>query len=181
MWGGLEGFLNLGVDIRAAHSGPALFLGGRLKPHLDPQLLADVLNLRVDLGDFRLIPLPLRHQGGQVIPGNEGKLGLKFALLVFNDFVDVDHGEVVDVLKSGNQAAEYSVEFSFQLLSFSPAADEVEQSAPKVGVVEVGEGVFKLDFVFSSGFSNLGGGGHWLFYSSNEFFRFSYGNTNLFS
>ena len=48
------------------------------------------------------------------------------------------------VLKAGNQAAEYGVEFNFQLLSFSPAAEEIEQSAPKVGVVEVGEGVFEL-------------------------------------
>jgi len=41
----------------------------------------------------------------------------------------------VYVLKAGNQAAEYGVEFNFQRLSFYAAAKEVEQTAPKVGVV----------------------------------------------
>lgn len=67
--------------------------------------------------------------------------------MVFDDLVDVAHGVVFYVLKAGYQAAEYGVKFNFQLLSFSPAAEEVEQSAPKLGVVEVGEGVFKLDLV----------------------------------
>ncbi len=64
--------------------------------------------------------------------------------MVFDDLVDVAHGVVFYVLKSGNQASGCGVEFNFQLLSFSPAAEEVEQSEPKVGVVEVGEGVFEL-------------------------------------
>ena len=61
------------------------------------------------------------------------------------------------VLKAGNQAAEYGVEFNFQLLSFGAAAEEVEQSAPKVGVVEVGEGVFELGFTVKKIFSDLCG------------------------
>jgi len=51
---------------------------------------------------------------------------------------------VVDALETGNQAAEYGVEFNFQLFSFYAAAEEVEQTAPKVGVGEIGEGVFEL-------------------------------------
>jgi len=42
---------------------------------------------------------------------------------------------VVDALETGNQAAEYGVEFNFQRLSFYAAAKEFEQTAPKAGVV----------------------------------------------
>jgi hypothetical protein len=65
-------------------------------------------------------------------------------VLHFDNATSFAYGVVFYVLKSGNQAAEYGVEFNFQLLSFSPAAEEIEQSAPKVGVGKVGEGVFEL-------------------------------------
>ena len=58
-----------------------------------------------------------------------------------NDFIDVAHGEVVDVVKAGDQTREYGVEFNFQLLSFRAAAEVDEQAAPKVGVGKVGKGV----------------------------------------
>ena len=89
-----------------------------------------MLNLRVDLGDLGLIPLPLSHEGCEVVARDEGELGLKVALLVFDDLVDLAHGEVVDVLKAGDQAREYGVEFNFQPLIFRTAAEEVEQAAP---------------------------------------------------
>jgi len=39
------------------------------------------------------------------------------------------------ILETGIQAAEYGVELNCQLISFGAAAEEVEQTAPKVGVV----------------------------------------------
>ena len=91
-------------DVRTPHPSSPLFPRCRLQPHVDPQLLADVLNLCVDLGDLGLLPLPLSHEGCEVVARDEGELGLKVALLVFDDLVDVAHGEVVDVLKAGDQA-----------------------------------------------------------------------------
>ena len=108
-----------------------------------------MLNLCVDLGDLGLIPLPLSHEGCEVVARDEGELGLKVAPLVFDDLVDVAHGEVVDVLKAGDQAREYGVEFNFQLLSFRAAAELIEQTASQKGIGKVGKGVFNLDFVIS--------------------------------
>jgi hypothetical protein len=65
----------------------------------------------------------------------------------------------VDILKAGNQAVEYKVEFDYQLLSFRATAEVSEQIALQVGVGKVGKGVFNLEFVISLGFSNLGGCG----------------------
>jgi len=58
--------------------------------------------------------------------------------------MDVAHGVVIAVLKARNQTREYGVQFSFQFLSFRAAAEVDEQAAPKVGVGEIGEGVFEL-------------------------------------
>ena len=63
-----------------------------------------MLNLRVNLGDLALVALTLSHQGGKVIARDQGKLSLKFAFLVFDDFIDVAHRVVVDFVtleKSG--------------------------------------------------------------------------------
>ena len=79
------------------------------------------------------------------------------AFLVFDDFIDVAHGVVVDVLKSGNQAQEYGVEFGFQFLSFRAAAKERKQSTPQVVIAEVGERVFNLDLVGGNRVSDFGG------------------------
>ncbi len=69
---------------------------------------------------------------------------------------------VVDVLKSGNQAREYGVEFGFQFLSFRAAAKEREQAAPQVVIVEVGERVFDLDLVGGNQARDFGGCCHGL-------------------
>jgi hypothetical protein len=95
----LERFKNLRFNFRATHPSAALLLCRSLQPHGDPQLLADILNLRVNLRDLVFMPLPFSNQGREVIARDEGKFGLKFAFLVFNDFVDVAHGLVVDVLE----------------------------------------------------------------------------------
>jgi hypothetical protein len=100
----LESLQDLGLNIQTAHPSTALFLHWNVQPNLDPQLLADILNLRVNLGDLGLIPLQLSHEGCEVVARNEGALGLKVALLVFDDLVDVAHGKVVDVSKAGYQA-----------------------------------------------------------------------------
>jgi hypothetical protein len=53
---------------------------------------------------------------------------------------------VVYVLKSGNQAREYGVEFSFQRLSFRAAAKETEQATPQVVSAEIGDWVLEVSF-----------------------------------
>ena len=128
--GVFECFQNLGVDVGTAHPSAALLLSRSLQPYVDPQLLADVLNLCVDLGDLGLVSLPFNHHGREIVAGDEGQPGLNFALLVFNDFVDLAHGVVVSILKYGSQTAENSVEVNFQLLIFAAAAKEFEKAAP---------------------------------------------------
>ena len=60
---------------------PAGFVG------LQTVVDTDVLNLRVNLGDLAFIPLPLSHQVREIVAGDEGQIGLKLALLVFDEIV----------------------------------------------------------------------------------------------
>ena len=94
-------------------------VAGHAQFHTD--LPAQGAQFRIDVGHLGFMRLALLDQKLQRIGGDERQLLLHIAFLSFGDVVDVAHCVVVDALETGNQAADYGVDFNFQLLRFGGA------------------------------------------------------------